>query len=577
MLISPPSNWRPKVLGVCAFALSFYCAFILPFSFPRNEPVYGAAYTAGDNILVAAVGVALVSAVSGLIWILSGKTHDVDSPFDGSALSKNYLWWGAGGVTLLTGILGSLIVRQGDYYADAGYFMVRLRDGLLFHHTIYQQFKFNYGLLLYLWPVTFVRMLQPFGLSMDGAYMVSVAAMEAVGVGLIFYAVNALPMRRQLKAIAFCLLTFACFDTLLGINYAIVRCILPIAAIILLARQRSIARGIFVSCLGEILQLYVSPELGVAFGGAAIVYGLYCAWHSGWRSLSISAAALTGAILFFFFAPSGYIDTVRECSNGGLNYVLEPLPYVLVLLVAVTVLAPYTLSRVSLRLDERPWAGMLLGIFVVMLGMLPSAFYQCDALHACVNGVAAYLLSFVAINKLNHRWQRIWIVLVAITFAGTQLQEIHAFHGTIQKAFVDAPPDPYDDPAILPGVIKAVGQEHVTLPFNYSLRLIDGFWKAGIYNAGYYNAHFDSSNTQSEQRRVADMRSAEFALVPMGQALIKQDEIDNRPLKRIMLFGYTYKARRKPLFHGELLVQELNQNWKPVGVYGFYQLYRKVR
>jgi len=567
------------VLALCAFALAFFCAFVLPFRFPRSTPVYGSAYTAGENITIAAVGVALTSAVCGLIWLFSWPSRNTPTEADSAPLSTRYLWCGIGCITLCTAVLGALVVRQGDYYADAGYFLVYLRDGLRFHRTIYQQFQFDYGPLLYLWPATFIRVLARFGVSMNAAYIVSVVCMEAVGVALLFYVVNALPLRRPLKAAAFCLLTFAAFDMLLGINYAIVRCILPIATIVFLASQRSLTRAVCIACFGEMLQLFTSPELGVAFAGAAVVYGLYRAWRSGWRYLSISAATLVGVGLFSLLVPAGYLHMLHQASNGGFNIVLEPLPYVLALLFALTVLAPSALSQISLQRDtaESPYAGALLGIFIVTLGMVPAAFGRCDPLHAFVNGVGAYLLAFVAINHATLRWQRIWIAVVALTFAGTQFQEAHAFRGTIQRAFQHAPPDPWDDPTCLPSIIHAVDHAHVTLPFSYGLRMIDGLTDAGIYLPGYYNAHFDSTDAESEQRRVADMRAADFALVPIGQDLVEQDEIDNRRLKRWMLLGYTYKQRRAPFKHGTLLVEELERNWQPVGDFGLYRLYRKLR
>jgi hypothetical protein len=62
--------------------------------------------------------------------------------------------------------------------------------------------------------------------------------------------------------------------------------------------------------------------------------------------------------------------------------------------------------------------------------------------------------------------------------------------------------------------------------------MIDDLTKAGIYEPGYYDAHFDSSDKQAEERRVAGMRKADFALVPNGQALVDEDEIDNHGFKR---------------------------------------------
>jgi hypothetical protein len=51
---------------------------------------------------------------------------------------------------------------------------------------------------------------------MDAAYIISVATMEALGVGLPFYIVNVLPLRHRLKAVALCLTTFHAFVNVAG-------------------------------------------------------------------------------------------------------------------------------------------------------------------------------------------------------------------------------------------------------------------------------------------------------------------------------------------------------------------------
>jgi hypothetical protein len=195
------SAWPERAMWLAAAATAFYGAFILPFHFPLKVPVYGSAYTAGENITVAAIGVALVSAVAGVLCALF--QHIAPALDELQQISRRYLAGGLAFICTCTAVLGTLVFRQGDYYADAGYFLVYLTTGLRFHRTIYTQFQFDYGPLLYYWPATFIRVLGRVGMSMPMAYLASVLVMEAVGVGLLFYIVNALPMRRQLKAVAF--------------------------------------------------------------------------------------------------------------------------------------------------------------------------------------------------------------------------------------------------------------------------------------------------------------------------------------------------------------------------------------
>jgi hypothetical protein len=562
---------------------TFFCAFVLPFYFPMSEPVYSAAYTAGENNRVAAIAVAAISLLVAFVYrsfAVTGENEKECSDFDRvdrTQLGIRYLWWGLGATLALTALLGSIIVRRGPYYGDEGYFLAQLRTGIVFHRAIYREFEFPYGPVLYYWPATFVRALAPLGVSMAAAYMTSLVVMEALGVGLLFYTVKALPIRRGLKAAAFALITFCAFDMLLGLNYAALRCILPFATVVLLSKQRNLGRAMVVAFLGEIVQLGVSPEIGIAFGGAAAAYGLYCGVVSGWRWMGVGVAAVTGAAAFAKLIGHDYFLTLGEMAKGGYNLILEPLPFTLVLLAAVVALSPVAVAR-GVRAFNRganSWAGMLVGLYVAMLGMLPAALSRSDPLHNFFDGVGAYLLSFVAIDRSTRVWRRVWIVVVALTFAATQFQEFHAFREGIINA-VRQVPEPYDDPNTVDRISQAVGPAKVAFPWGIPLQMVDRLTRTGQYQPGYFCGSSGAFDEASEERRVADMRSAEFLLVPINQALVFEDEIDNSGVKRWLRFGFTYRARRVPFYEGARMLQELDANWKPVGSFGVYTLYKQI-
>jgi hypothetical protein len=582
--LATQSNKLLVLFWFIVFAATFYCAFVLPFHFPLHEPVFSAAYTVGENNRVAAIAVAAISIfVTFMCWRYgsdnASKALNVD-PYDSTQISKKYLVWGMVATLVCTALLGLHVLHLGSYYADEGYFVTQLRSGIVFHRRIYRDFEFAYGPALYLWPAMFVRLLAPIGFSIAAAYLVSLLAMEAIGIGLLFYIIKALPMQRRLKNVAFCLLTFGAFDLLLGLNYAVLRPLLPFAAVVLLSRQKTLWRAITIGFLGEILQLMVSPELGIAFGGAAIIYGVYRSFVSGWRWLGVSVASVIAGGLFIAFIGKDYISTLHEFSKGGFSLILEPLPLTLIFLATVVTLVPLAVGR-SLRQDqarETSTAGLLIPFYVATLGMLPAALSRCDPLHIFCNGMGAYLLSFVAIDHARMRWRQIWIFIMAVAFAATQFQLIHAmrYHLFSDRALLSPPQDPYDDPDIT-AISNTVGDSKVTFPLNAPMRMIAGLTQTGQFQPDYYAGEINEFDQQAEMRRIADLRSAQFALVPSGHAFVNTDEIDNTGIKRLLRLGITYHARRTPFYKGALLWDELQTNWVPVGRFGTYTLYRKVR
>ena len=333
--------FTPLLLFWAVVALStFFAAFVLPFFFPGHSPVFSRAYTAGSNNRVAVVAIAAISTLVALVcWRLRIGT-DRTTPAAPSKLPFRALTWSIFVIVAFTLALGAFVIRNGFYYSDAGYFLTQLRTGLVFHRTLFRDFEFPYGLLLFEWPAAFIRLFAIFHLSAVSAYVTSLAAAEAVGTVLLFYTVGALPMRRNFKIAALGLIVFGALDPLLGLNYSLLRFVLPLACAVLLARQSSVFGGCIVAALGEVLCLFTSPELGIAFGGAALLYGIFRTSTTGLRWAWVSGAALLGAGLFALFAPPFTFTTMGKFAGGGFNLILQPVPHVFCLLIAVVALAP---------------------------------------------------------------------------------------------------------------------------------------------------------------------------------------------------------------------------------------------
>ena len=571
----------PSWLGWVGVALTtFFVTFVLPFFFPSHRPSYSRAYSAGANNRVAMIGIGSISvAVAVVCWWLkvnplgrSARRQDGERDSSGPLIYR-HLFWGVAALVGFTAALGSFVIRDGFYYSDAGYFLTQLRTGLVFHWRPYRDFEFPYGILLYEWPASFLRVLGLLGISRVTSYVVALAAAETVGVALLFYVLRALPMRNSLRVAAFALIVFGSMDPLLGINYSLLRFLLPLAAAVLLGTRSTLTGAALVAGAGELLMLFTSPELGLAFGGAGLGFGIYRALTGRRAWLAVSAATLAGIAMYVGLAAHDTLESLGKFAGGSFNLIIQPVPHILALLVAVVALAPLALVW-SLR-NAPAAAPILLPVYVVSLGLLPSALGRSDPLHVFFNGLGAYLLAFVAIDKAARRWRRIGVAAIALTFLYTQLQDYDFYKPLLTKTFHNVDVDDALTPATIQSLQQTLGPHRALFPWNMPLRLTNALTASGQFQPGYFIT--TPLDHESEEEKVREMRRAEFLMVPRGSKLVTSDDIDNGGFKRYLRLGYTYKVRQTPYLAGALMFDELQQHWTPAGVFGTYTLYRRAQ
>ena len=178
--------------------------FILPLYFPPSIPTDSISYTVGYNNKLAAVVTALISVVVTLVlWRRGTATNSgEDSAVRSEPMPRWWLGLAATVVIVYTAVAGGLVVRADVFYPDASYFFTQVGRGLNDHGKLYLDFDFAYGPLLYYWPELFAKVLGWVGMSLEGAYMVSLAAMQALGLGVVFYILGKLPLSRGVRALA---------------------------------------------------------------------------------------------------------------------------------------------------------------------------------------------------------------------------------------------------------------------------------------------------------------------------------------------------------------------------------------
>lgn len=556
-------------LGWTLTAATTYAAvFVLPYRFPLREPVLSDTWTAGGNNQVAAIGLALVSvAVALALWLRSPR---VTLPETTGQLSPRYLPAAVLIAVAWTATLGSAVARAHIYWGDEGYFLHQLQTGLIFHRTLYTQFDFAYGPLLYYWPAVCIRALALLGLRFVPAYLVSLASLQAAGLALLFYVVRSLPLRRSLQTCAFVLFAFGTLNSTLGLNYTLFRFILPFAALVLLSRQRSIANAALVAGLGEIACLATSPEQGLAFAAAAVVYASRQALATDRRWLFAAAATLAGAALFAEIAEHDYLLTFGNMAKGAFNLLLTPTPQIVALLVAAVAFAPVAVAR-SMRASSPN--GLILAFYVASLGMIPAALGRCDSIHVFFNGIGLYLLSLIVLNAASLRWRRISILAVALFLVFTLARNfgIDRFRFGLLTGTNAVHEDWGFDEAALR---RALGSAQISAPILAPQRVIDDLARTGQYVPSYFCGWINVSDRETEARMIAEMRQTPFALVALADPVASTPQRD-RQIALAMRMGFAAHAPNPDYIRGELLAAELQSHWIARGRFGDYMLYER--
>ena len=570
---------RTTFFWVLIAALAIPCVFALPYLFPLVTPVYSPVYTSGGNNRVGAMAAAVLAVVTALLcWrfrIFSPPIAELRP--DRERMPLRWLWMSMAVVTGSAAVLGVLLVRLNVYYADSGYFLTQLRTGLAFHGRLYRDFEFAYGPVLYAWPALFVKVLGLLHVSAAAAYVVALCVMEAVGTAMLFYTVGAMPLRRNMKIAAFVALSIVTLDPQEGLNYTAFRFICSVFTLVLLSRQKTLRSASLVAAAGALVNFAISPEMGVAFTGAAVVYGGYRAWKSGVRWLAVAMAAVVGSGAFAMLIGADYFRTLKEFANGGYSMLLEPAPHIYYLLIFALGLAPTAVAAALASADNSSEAeaehGLILGTFVAGLALLPAALGRCDPLHVSYNGMPLFLLGFIAMDRMRPPARRVWVALALLFSLYSVAQEYVLNLGGVKK-LVRQKPDESED-ADFPRLSKVIQGHRVSFPWNATLHLADQLTAVGEYQPLYLC--IPAVDDRAEQRTIENMRQADYALSPNRLDVISENKINNVGMKFRMRFGYRYQQRHQPHLQGALIAQELQNHWQRVGTFGSYDLYQKER
>jgi hypothetical protein len=590
---------RSKEWGSRLAILSATCfgVFVLPLLLP---PAYiqgvSASNLAGFNNKVAALAAACLGTLVfflGLKWPRVIGLRDVPWAQVEGLHGNEYGRLSRGvvsAVVLLWGsaifLFGLQIIRLGiRYLNDWGYFIDRAGMYEDFGRRLYTQIEFSYGPLLFYSPVIMRAALRPFHVSEAGSYLATLVVLSIVGLLLMVYVIDHLPMSRRWKTVIFLLFAIGMFIGNMGINYTPIRFVTPLALLVMVSqRERAWAAALWIFA-GQALCLGLSPEIGFAFLVSSFAYALYLCFTRG-RAWGLAVvASLLSTTAFLLVAGGPYLRMVGMISRGVYGFPVEPLPYILLFLFAMVWLVPVRLA--GFFRQRRPEAPMLAAFYVVSLALLPAAFGRADPGHVLWDGLAVFLLSAVAISS-EREWEQIaWGGCLTITILWMcninrrvnwfEIKPVLCSAALDCRAAVEGrkPMHVSDDRGFSLSQLQAiVGHDPVATPEEIPLSVERALRESGQYTPTFYNFSMSLLDAGAEERQIQDLNKSEWALIPAG----KRYGYVERPedLKFALGIQLPYRTRRPVYAVGLRLEQNLAENWRVRGRVGEYLVYEHM-
>jgi hypothetical protein len=257
-------------------------AFVLPMAFPTPTFLRSASYMVGFNNFVSCVAVIGISmgATAWLVW--KGMGARVSAYTEGQAMPLQWLGVAAAYVATLTGVMGAYAASAD---VNVGYWQMQIFRWSHDHARLYRDIEFAYGPILFYWPAYLEKLLSHAGVSPVAGYMLAEGSLQVLGIGILFYLVQQMPLSRRLKGVALAAITFGTITPQLGSNYSMFRFAIACAALLWIAKHKSLVVQAVLLAVAEAVMLGISPEVGIAFAGGAMAYALYRGVVAGRRWL----------------------------------------------------------------------------------------------------------------------------------------------------------------------------------------------------------------------------------------------------------------------------------------------------
>ncbi len=586
--------------GIRFAILVFTCfgVFVLPFLFP---PPYfesvSASNLAGFNNRVAALAAA---GMGTLVFFLAlrwpqligtpGRTsarREQQLPDQRGRLSR----WLVAVVALLWGgailLFGLQIIRLGmGYTHDWGYFINQISMYSDFGRKLYTQIEFSYGPLLFYGPVVVKSILSPFHLSESGAYLATLVIEIIIGLLLVAYVIDNLPITRQWKAVVFSLYSVGMFVGNMGLNHTFFRFVPPMAFLMMASQRRRPQAAALWIFAGEAICLGLSPEIGFALFVGSLAFTGYRFFTQGKIWLWGVAASVLSVVIFLLIAGRPYLRMLGMFSHGVFNFPVEPLPHILLLLFALVWLVPTNLA--TFFRQQRPEAPMLAAFYLMSVALLPAAFGRADPGHVFWNGLSLFLLSVVAVSS-KRMWQQVawggclalmilWMCNINRRVNWFQLRPVlrseAIFLRDIAEGRRPVAASPDEEGFSLQTLQAIVGHDPVATPDEIPLPVQKALRESGQYTPSFYDFSMSLLDADAENRQVLEFNQSKWALIPVGESYGYVERPED--LKLVLGFQLPYRTRRPIFAVGLHFAQNLAEHWRVRGRVGNFLVYEHM-
>ncbi|MEN6405887.1 MAG: hypothetical protein ABFC77_05385 [Thermoguttaceae bacterium] len=546
--------------------LAAYGVFCLPYRFPPSEVTQSLAYLVGFNnrvgVMAAILAVGLLT-LRAIFWS-SDSPERVDGLFN-VGHEKSQRRFPSMPVSILFFFIAVYLVVQIAVYlcvpsltmwGETISCLPRLELGWRYHLPLYREIDWAYGPTLFYLPVVAIEIGWGFGVNPEVSYLVSLGLATIVGLWLLFYVVDSFRVKAWARVLIFSVAAICCCNDSLGVNYTLLRFMLPYAAILFVHRRlektddvgdgrdalrprpkttnpdsrgrkigkrRTVLESALKACgwcfVCALAVLSVSVEIGLAYVAAQLAYAMYRGWfgHRYWYWTILATAAAPVAI---FLAFPGCFQSMAAFSKGGNAFPILPGPHIVFYLACLFWVVPIVLKACATR---QPHAGtpLLLAWAVMAVMLVAPVLGRCDFGHVMFNGLGLFLLVFVVLCKNHPRWVSIYAASVVLLFSvlASVLSMIYASHDGGQLASVLATfggsPKVLDiQPSLLVSGLELEKYEKIAVPFSIDFGTRKWLIETGRFLPQHHPDHVNVLSPADLERRLQGLSKADAVLVP---------------------------------------------------------------
>jgi hypothetical protein len=567
--------------------LAYLAVFKLPFLFPPSVPTLSASYSAGFNNRVASIAAVLFGITA--FAIARRRLEPVHQPcVRAYRVPTGALW-----MTLLVHgsvlTIASVCVSQSPHsYGEAWYFLNRLDQIAIFGNVPFSDFEFAYGPLLLYLPALVHWIGTPLHLSIEWSYYFGLTVLSLTGVYGLFWTVNELIPGRHYKLIVFGLFALGLNPTM-GMNGMYFRFIGPYVALLLAERFDGWQRTFAFLSIASLLLFSISPEIGFAYSVGASGLSICRSLSGGAQWLACVIGAWVGPLLLLAVFGSGYLQTFSAFSKGAQNFVIVPVPHILLFLVGLIFIIPLGAGRIpSSHWRENP---ALIGMLLCSVVLVPAALGRCDFGHVFLDGLGIILLSLRFTFSFRGPVRIIWLGLISIVFLHGVLTGFR-FYARAIIPVIGAGVRAYAPPAesfvtkLIPGrlhqgftepekppmhtarALGALGRASVAMPFGADKRMTRILQESHVYAPSFFAGLTNVFDAEAESRSIEDVDKKRWALIPRD-IYLPDENIDF--VRRVFSFSVRYPYLRELYRPGKRLLAHIDSKWiKRESIDGFW-------